>query len=54
MKLKKLNIELVGEEVEFDNFEQSVDDEIYTLPLQYTSAVEGVRKSVLGSTPQGA
>jgi UDP-glucuronate 4-epimerase len=46
-KHKTLDIELVDKRVEFDNMAQSVDDKIYTLPLQYTSADVGVHLSML-------
>jgi UDP-glucuronate 4-epimerase len=54
MRYKTLNIDLLGKLKEFDNFEQSVDDKIYTLSLCYTPASEGVKKCVLASTSQGA
>lgn len=41
---KPLEIELINEKREFDNFEQSVNRGIYLVPLSYTSVEDGVRK----------
>lgn len=41
---KPLEIELINEKREFDNLEQSVNRDIYLVPLSYTSVEDGVRK----------
>ena len=41
---KPLETELINEKREFDNFEQSVNRDIYLVPLSYTSVEDGVRK----------
>ena len=41
---KSVDIELVVEKREFDNLEQSVNQDIYLVPLSYTSVDEGIRK----------
>lgn len=41
---KSLEIELINEKREFDNFEQSVNRGIYLVPLSYTSVEDGVKK----------
>lgn len=41
---KPLEIELINEKCEFDNLEQSVNRDIYLVPLSYTSVEDGVRK----------
>lgn len=42
-RYKPLEIELVAEEREFDRKEQSVNEKIYTVPLQYKAIDEGIR-----------
>ncbi len=41
---KPLEIELIAQEREFDRKEQSVNEAIYTVPLQYISVSEGIRE----------
>ena len=41
---KPLEIELVNEKRKFDNLVQSVDGDIYLVPLSYMSVEDGVRK----------
>ena len=41
---KSLEIELINEKRDFDNLEQSVNRDIYLVPLSYTSVEDGVRK----------
>lgn len=43
-KYKHVGIELVAEERNLDRKEQAVNEAIYTVPLQYTPVVEGVRR----------
>ena len=41
---KSLEIELINEKRDFDNLEQSVNRDIYLVPLSYTSVEDGVKK----------
>ena len=41
---KPLEIELINEKRDFDNLEQSVNRDIYLVPLSYTSVEDGVKK----------
>ena len=41
---KLLGIELINEKRDFDNLEQSVNRDIYLVPLSYTSVEDGVKK----------
>lgn len=41
---KPLEIELINEKRAFDNLEQSVNRDIYLVPLSYTSVEDGVKK----------
>lgn len=41
---KPLEIELVNEKRDFDNLEQSVNRDIYLVPLPYTSVEDGVKR----------
>lgn len=41
---KSIDIELIGEKRNFDNLEQSVNRDIYLVPLSYTSVENGVEK----------
>lgn len=41
---KPLEIELINEKRDFDNLEQSVNQDIYLVPLSYTSVEDGVKK----------
>lgn len=41
---KSLEIELINEKRDFDNFEQSVNRNVYLVPLSYTSVENGVKK----------
>ena len=41
---KPLEIELINEIRDFDNLEQSVNLDIYLVPLSYTSVEDGVKK----------
>lgn len=43
-RYKPLEIELVAQERDFDRKKQSVNEAVYTLPLQYTSVSEGIRR----------
>lgn len=43
-KYKPLEIELVDEIRDFDRKEQSVNESVYTVPLQYTSVAEGIKR----------
>ena len=42
-KYKPVEIELVAEIRDFDRKEQSVNESVYTVPLQYTSVAEGIK-----------
>ena len=37
-----VNLEIIGDKREFDNFAQSIDNSIYNVPLSYTSLSEGI------------
>ena len=41
---KPLEIELINKKRDFDNLEQSVNQDIYLVPLSYTSVEDGVKK----------
>ena len=41
---KPLEIELIAQERDFDRKEQSVNEAVYTVPLQYTSVADGIRR----------
>lgn len=41
---KPLEIELIAQERNFDRKEQSVNEAVYTVPLQYTSVADGIRR----------
>lgn len=43
-KYKPLEIELVAEKRDFDRMAQTVNEDIYTVPLQYTPVADGVKK----------
>ena len=43
-RYKSVDIELVGEKRDFDNLEQSVNRDIYLVPLSYTSVESGINK----------
>lgn len=43
-RYKPLEIELVEQERDFDRKEQSVCEDIFTIPLQYTSVADGVKR----------
>lgn len=43
-KYKPLEIELVARERDFDRKEQMINESIYTVPLQYTTVSEGIRR----------
>lgn len=41
---KPIEIELINKKRDFDNLEQSVNRDIYLVPLSYTSVEDGVKK----------
>ena len=41
---KPLEIEMIAEERDFDRKEQSVNEAVYTVPLQYTPVADGIRR----------
>lgn len=43
-KYKPLEIELVAEKRDFDRVTQTVEEDIYTVPLQYTPVEDGIRR----------
>lgn len=53
-RYKPLEIELIEQERDFDRKEQEVNNEVYTLPLQYTGVEEGIRRVFKADKWQGA
>lgn len=41
---KPLEIEMIAEERDFDRKEQSINEAVYTVPLQYTPVADGIRR----------